>query len=211
MSRQVLVGSDSFTGRKQPPTNEDRYLNVVTEAQYWGQQQQQDAADGQEHGPASAGWLSDGRGGGAGTAGSAIRVGGFGRWFGVYDGHCGSECSDYLTANLHSQTYQAWTAEPAVGTAALKRVEEALAAGFTRTERGFHELAKRRKLRDGSTACVVCSCFCACVYIHLLLFRPLRVPQHLLEVVPPDATCACAGRASRTGPNSPDPSMCERR
>ena len=73
-----------------------------------------------------------------------------GKWVGVYDGHGGQECSEFLAAHLHKSVESVWQGQPSASA-----MTAAFSDGFRQTESGFMELAARRNLRSGSTACVV--------------------------------------------------------
>jgi hypothetical protein len=40
-----------------------------------------------------------------------LRALGLGKWFGVYDGHCGVACAEYLQQHLHKEVLQAYAAQ----------------------------------------------------------------------------------------------------
>eukprot|EP01052_Picozoa_sp_SAG31_P001457 SAG31_NODE_49_length_30599_cov_15.615016_17_plen_483_part_00 len=121
---KIAASSFSMVGRKE--SNEDRYFNSTT------------GSNNYQQNPSAQSLLNQ----------VPPR---FGKWFGVYDGHGGEECSDYLVKELHKSTVAVWSGQQ---TAAA--ISAAFTEGFLQTDNRFLEVAKQRGgLRDGSTACVV--------------------------------------------------------
>ena len=101
-----------------------------------------------------------------------------GKWFGVYDGHGGQECAEYVMSKLHVHTTEAWQQKgrptytaaagseaaagaAAAGSAAAELVaserallDSAMSEGFRRTEESFAGMAQQKDYNAGSTALV---------------------------------------------------------
>jgi len=105
-------------------------------------------------------------------------IDGLGTFFGLYDGHGGAACADYLQRNLHRNVASCWRAltsslggtrgssDSGSATDSLQmeqqqqqqqqqRVVRALREGFSLTDRVFLQQAKRQGLPGGSTATTV--------------------------------------------------------
>lgn len=92
----------------------------------------------------------------------------FGKWFGVYDGHGGQECAEYVMSKLHVHATEAWQQRgrptysgggggtPAADRDATLRagLDGAIEEGFRRTEETFAALAQQKDWDAGSTALV---------------------------------------------------------
>lgn len=73
--------------------------------------------------------------------------------FGVYDGHCGQQCSDYIAKTFHMKLLKKLSAEKTGSAWTDERIEEALRTAAEELDTDF--LLRYRTAKDGSTLVVV--------------------------------------------------------
>ncbi|KAK3256622.1 hypothetical protein CYMTET_34239, partial [Cymbomonas tetramitiformis] len=87
---------------------------------------------------------------------------GLGAYFGVFDGHGGVQCADFVAKNLHRRIVGALRggreAAPDAGPPTQAEVENALEDGFIQLDKNFLQIASRQLINAGSTAVVALYC-----------------------------------------------------
>jgi len=85
---------------------------------------------------------------------------GVGAYFGLFDGHGGTQCVDFAQKNLHKRiTGALFTNKQAAGGAVSESVlNQAIVDGFSETDSNFLQQARRQDNKSGSTALVAQFC-----------------------------------------------------